>query len=731
MEAVTAVPIPPPSNVTAGPPTMSREASQTPGRDVMQSPTTATVPNGAHVGVDNTNGSGTPSAATAIPASVSRPPSTQPSPMPGPMQPPAQQTQPPSSQPPPQPQPQPQPQATPAALNGQKAYSPSSQSHQNHQGTRPARVPPTPEQIRERHAALRRFPSPDRDHAFHMPPFNRDLTILADAVQQACPEAVRRIVRDKWEKCVMGSEFHHAFLLNAVMHHASGTIMRRAIRDFGRNMVSEARHEIVAHIKPQDLDDIAPAILEKCSDKFLDQALEQRLKTIGARSLISALARAERLGFDSNDIAEDQPERVVPAAPMYSPGLTQAGLSHMMQPQHPPAAPVTVPVAVPPQQHMQPPQQAHRVQQVQHAQHAPAAADLTCKLCWRTFRHTKPYEFHVQKQLCTKSPAGSCPFWCEECGAGFTTKGGQQYHTANGVCGLHSMAVATPRSQDPPPVSEMPTSTRLAYHSPPTSSQPYSTPIQPRTTPMETPSSIQDDPYKHLTPVRRAQLEEELRQAEMSYGPRFKEAKEMADPMARQSKLESLQNTFSTKQSIIRKKYGVRLRHRRTRAEIEGEKSRMGMKHAPSSPVSQAETPSAKRQKTNGTLGSPGRPSYISHGPQTQTPIPPPTNHLSVSEMNNSGLGGSTATAATKDPTAIATPSQLPPKEQSPPNSLSSLQRKGYRVSSHVGHASRPASNSPIERQGSASTPVVLDDDSSDTETDDDIPATVPPKKSV
>ncbi|KAI0818133.1 hypothetical protein GGR55DRAFT_59738 [Xylaria sp. FL0064] len=710
MEAVTTAPIPPPSNVTGGPPAMSREASQTPGRDVIQPQTTATVPNGVHVGVNNTNGSGTPSSANPAPAS--RPPSTQPSPMPGAMQPPAQQTQPP---------------AMPAALNGQTVYSPNVQPYQNHQGTRSPRVPPTPEQIRDRHAALKRLPSPDRDHSFHIPKFNRDLTILADAVQQACPEAVRRIVRDKWEKCVMGSEFHHAFLLNAVIHHASGTIMRRAIRDFGRNMVSEAKHEIVAHLKPQDMDDIASAILEKCSDKFLDQALEQRLKTIGARSLISALARAERLGFDSNDIAEDQPERVVPAAQMYSPGLTQAGLSHMMQPQHPPVAPV----AVPPQQHMQPAQQAHRAQQAQPAQHAPATADLTCKLCWRTFRHTKPYEFHVQKQLCTKSPAGSCPFWCEECGAGFTTKGGQQYHTANGVCGLHSMAVATPRSEGPPPVSEMPTSTKLAYHPvPPTSSQPYSTPIQPRTTPMETPSSMQDDPYKHLTPVRRAQLEEELRQAEMSYGPRFKEAKEIADPMARQSKLESLHNTFSTKQSIIRKKYGVRLRHRRTRAEIEGEKSRMGIKHAPSSPVSQVETPSAKRQKTKGTLGSPGRPSHIGQGPQTQTPIPPPANHLSVSEMNNSGLGGSTATAATKDPTAVVTPSQSPPKEQSPPNSLSSLQRKGYRVSSHVGQASRPTSDSPVERRGSASTPVVLDD-SSDTETDDDIPATVPPKKTV
>ncbi|KAI0427392.1 hypothetical protein F5Y09DRAFT_350511 [Xylaria sp. FL1042] len=709
MEAATATSIPPSSNVPEGSPTMAREASQTPGRDIIQPQPTETAPNGLHMGVNNNQDRATPSAAR--PAShlaqppVSRPSSTQPSLVPVLMPPPLQQTRPPSSS-------QPPPQAVPKVLNGQ--------SHQNYQAipsaVAPSKSAPTPEQIREKHAALRRFPSPDFDHASRISTFNRDLTLLADAVQQACPEAVRRIVRDKWEKCALGSEFHHAFLLNAIMHHASGTIVRRAVRDFGQNLVTESKHEIISHLRPQDLDDIAPAILKKCSDQFLDQALEQRLKTISARSLISALARAERLGFDSNDIAEDHPQREAPAAQMYSPGLTQTGLSHMMQPQPQPQRPPAAPVAIAPQHHAQP---------------APATTDLTCKLCWRSFRHTKPYEFHVQKQLCTKSPSGSCPFWCEECGAGFTTKAGQQYHTANAVCGLHTTAAATPKAQGPTPVSETSSSIKLAHHPvPPTSSQPYSTPIQPRTNSVETPSSAQDDPYSHLTPQRRAQLDEELRQTELSYVSRFKEAEEMADPMARRSKLESLHNTFSTKQSIIRKKYGVRLRVRRTRAEIEGEKSRMGLKHGPSSPVPTAETPSAKRQKSDGRFGSPGRRSSISQGPQAQARTPQPTNHLSVSEMNNSGLGGSTATAATTDPTAAVTPSQRHTKEQSPPNSLSSLQRKGYRVSSHVKQASRPASDSPVERHGSASTPVVLDD-SSDTETDEDIPATLPPKKTA
>ncbi|RWA09286.1 hypothetical protein EKO27_g5813 [Xylaria grammica] len=488
---------------------------------------------------------------------------------------------------------------------------------------------------------------------------------------------------------------------------SASTISAITVRDFGQNMVSEAKHEIIAHLGSQDLDDIASAILEKCSDKFLDKALEQRLKTIDARSLINALARAERLGYESGDILEDQPERVVPAAQMHNHEVAQANPSGSMQSRPPPAAPA----------------EASLLFQTQPAHHV-AVSDLKCRLCWRQFQHTKPYEYHVQKQLCMKAKSDQLQYWCDECGAGFTTKVGQQYHQANAVCGLHATAEATPKSQAMPGSGVLP-SVNYAQYIPPT-------PTQSNNKPMENLSPSQDDPYSHLTPQRRAALEEELQQAEANYGPRFKDAEEMADPMARRAKLESLHNTYSTKQSIIRKKYGVRLRVRRTRAKIEEDRSRIVLKHR-SSPSSIAETPSAKRQRSDDGSNSLGRPAYINHGPEVQTPIPPRTNHLSVSQMNNSGLGGSTATAAMTDPTATPSvfPTQPPPaEEQPPPNSLSSLQRKGYRVSSHVSQAARPPSSSSIQRSGSASTPVVLDD-SSGSETDEDIPSTLPPKKTL
>ncbi|KAI1428287.1 hypothetical protein F5Y12DRAFT_51685 [Xylaria sp. FL1777] len=730
MEAIT-TPLHPPSSLSGGP-LVTRETSQTPGREAVQpqpieAPTeahteapTEAVPGGVDVDMDDggrTSPSTSPPIATPASELVQSLPSRLPSarPSPGQTQPPSQQMQASSAH----------PQAIPTALHGQSVPSSAPQSYQHYRGppstTASSSSVPSPSQAgqprrerRDMSMALRRFASPDPDHHTQNPRFDRDLSLLADAVHQSCPEAVRRVVRDKWEKCVVGSEFHHAFLMNATMHHASGTIMRRSIRDFGEKMVSEAKQEIVSHLKPQDIDDIGPVLLKKCSDQFLDKALEQRLKTIDARSLINALARAERLGYESSDILEDQPERVVPVTQTRNPGVPQVDLNMSKQPYRPSGVPAPVSLPYHPQQ----------------AQHAPATADLMCRLCWRQFQQTKPYEYHVQKQLCTKAASRPYRFWCEECGAGFTTKDGQQYHKGNAVCGLHATAAATPKPEGTPNYEGPPSMNYAHSAAPPTASQLYSTPSQSNAGSIENLTSLHDSPYRHLTPQRKSELDEELRQAEMSYAQRFKEAEQMSDPMARRSKLESLQNTFSTKQSIIRKKYGVRLRNRRTRAEIDEEKSRiMGFKHGFSSPGPMVETPSAKRQRSDDGSDNLGRSSYISRGPQAQVFIPSPTNHLSVSQMNNSGLGGSTATAATTDPTKSVSSGQLPSaEEQSATKSLSSLQRKGYRVSSHIGQATQPASNSTAQRNGSVSAPVVLEDSSDDEDTDEDIPATLPPK---
>lgn len=58
------------------------------------------------------------------------------------------------------------------------------------------------------------FPSPTVDYATVNPKFVDDCTRMNFAIQQSLPEAVRRIVRDHWEKCLLGSEFHQAFIVS-------------------------------------------------------------------------------------------------------------------------------------------------------------------------------------------------------------------------------------------------------------------------------------------------------------------------------------------------------------------------------------------------------------------------------------------------------------------------------------------------------------------------------------
>lgn len=599
------------------------------------------------------------------------------------------------------------------------------------------------------------FASPTRDHSRDNPKFAEDVSRLTYAIQQSVPEAVRRATRDHWEKTLLGTEFHQAFIMNAVIHHASGLIIRRGIRDFGLKMVSESKHELIAHFRAHDFDEVANEILEKVSDSFLDKALEKRLMTIDARSLINALARAERLGYENNDVSED-PKEAVPV-PQYQPPP---------QPQYAPQAPVQqAPPAPAPSQHSR-----------------PIPQNWQCPLCWRKFTSAAPYEYHVKKQLCTKPPpnASGFPYSCSHCGAGFITNVGQQYHLANKVCGDHGTAPASPKGPDGPnspimvspgansPAIPQSTPHHAAVCQYPASQTPMSTPVQYQQD--ATPSSTQyssvmsSDPYAHLTPITRARMNEDLRRAEESYAPRFKEAEAIADPAERQKRLEGLQNSFSTKQSNIRKRYGVRLRHRRTKEEIEAERVRM-TGHS-------GGVPSLKRQRTDdGTSEqsyvSTQQPPVVSSQQASNAPTPmvidSPSKHLPVSDMKSEGLGGSSATAALSDPTLNLT--QQSPSRPTAARSLSSYQRNGHRVDIHIpksahqspreqdaisaGSSSSTTAEqvikaqspliqnqvvSPInQRTGSAADPIALDDEddgSSDSDSDAEIPAILPRKAS-
>jgi hypothetical protein len=393
---------------------------------------------------------------------------------------------------------------------------------------------------------------------------------------------------------------------------------------------------------------------------------------------------------------------------------------------------------------------------------------MYCDLCFRKFVYRSAYEHHVEKKICTRSPVapGGYKFSCQHCGQGFTTIMGVQYHNAHNICGEYKdafkpnpapaaaniPATPTPTNATPMNPAPAPTATPTLMPTPMSTpgsaqavAQPSSGGARIGTPGLHTPNGAVADPYAHLSPEQLAAMQEELRLAELNYGERFRQANAIQDDAERKTRLDGLSNSFGTKQSLIRKKYGVRLRMRRTKAEIQAERDRMHYKTAaelaadngipsgtPGRPArSVASTPSrppavvarSSNGGTGSTWASVNRPGVPGGVLVSTSPIPVPnvggygagskrrlsgsdpsfeSKRVAYSEMG--GLsGGTTAHAETMDPT-------LPPAT-------------GARTASSTASA---------KGLGTAAEPMALDDDS-DSESEDsgsedeDIPAKLPP----
>lgn len=406
-------------------------------------------------------------------------------------------------------------------------------------------------------------------------------------------------------------------------------------------MVAAARNEIIDHMSAADLDKVANRILAKASTSFLDKALEMRLKTIGAKHLINALARAERLGYEPSDVQDDagSPAAAAPLVPSASIPPAKA-LPHSVVPSQP-ATPAPTP-NLPPH----------------------------CSLCLRRFFQDSAYEYHIKHKVCQRVPHSAAGFQysCEHCGQGFTTIAGLNYvsaclahlssfgcllarwltriaqHTVNKTCSdfrLSSSAQQTsPALPNPPSVA---TPTAMARRS-------YSTPRQTPTTqashaPASTPAS-QHDPYSHLSQEQIRGLQADLDAAEVYYTERIREASTIPDPDARRAKLDGLSNSFSTKQSLIRKKYGVRLRMRRTKEEVQIERNRMSYKTPSELQAEMGIMDPGIKPKPRGRRPKNGRPSSVGKVSGFNTPgqmsTPEPTTTTLASSLavpqNNPGI---------------------------------------------------------------------------------------------
>lgn len=537
------------------------------------------------------------------------------------------------------------------------------------------------------------------------------------------------------------------------------------MRDFGRAMISSAKAEIVDAMTPSDIDDVAARLLSKASESFLDAALELRLKSIDAKHLINALARAERLGYEPSDVQDEEDDPVASQPPVHHDGIMPSTAPQQPKPQlaprpapQPPAQPAPRPGAT-------------------------AAPIMYCKLCFRKFVHQSAFEHHVKNKICTRSPVapGGYKFSCQHCGQGFTTIMGVQYHNSNNICGNFNepsrvttapaaSIPATPEATRPAPMTpaSAPTSTLTLMPTPtstPASTKAVAPPSSsgggPRkgTPGLHTPDGAVADPYAHLSPEQLAAMQEELRLAELSYGERFRQANALPDAAERKTRLDGLANSFGTKQSLIRKKYGVRLRMRRTKAEIQAERDRMQYKTAaelaadigipspnlgrPGRPI--ASTPSRPppivARSSNGGTGamwsSVNRPGAHTAAPAPQAPMGTPASaspvygssvggpeimHASMHAGNKRRFSGSSLSSESKR-VAYSDMGGLSGGTAAPAETMDPTLRSVA--------IARAASTVSAKGRGTIEEPMALDDTESESEgsgeDDEDIPAELPP----
>ncbi|KAH6898707.1 hypothetical protein B0T10DRAFT_117123 [Thelonectria olida] len=522
----------------------------------------------------------------------------------------------------------------------------------------------------------------------------RDLSHLLSI---SSPDIVRQVIRDHWEKAILGSQYHLAFLLNATIHQANDETLVRAVKDFGSRMIRVSKEHVVQHLGAEDLDLIADLLLTQASPTFLDKALARRLETIPARQLVNALARAERLGYDVQDIVEEGQgggEHVIPS-------LHSLAVPPQPQPVPSQAHPATMHAPLPSQSLPQVPPavKTKRTPGPSGLRRSPSLKGPGmveyCNCGWPC-SSIKALEYHGKKHACgaVLSTDQVGKELCPHCGCRFTSPGGLYYHNKVNVCGAYTEQqlqlitslihefrknkAAHPATTAPPTPTPVPTPSR-PLELPPG----YATPSDQGTPPPGRAA------YAHLPPDKKQELDAEMRKTEDYYGGLMREAMSLPEP-EKSKQLAALKNRYNTKQSVTRKKYGIRLRERRSRAEINAERIRLfGTLDGPSLSGHDSGTPPLKKARVDDA----GASTTMMQPSDSQANTP--RKRVPVRDMG--GLSGSQATAEMNDPTASLNPVQ--PRQVLAPS----------------GTQDDPMS---IDDES--------DDESDDTASDEDIPATVP-----
>ncbi|KAG5948665.1 hypothetical protein E4U53_006203 [Claviceps sorghi] len=546
------------------------------------------------------------------------------------------------------------------------------------------------------------------------------------------PSTVRHVIRDIHEVALLGSEYHYAFLLNTCFHQASPATLDTTVQRFGGKLVASSLRSFLSHATPELLDSVSDLLLSKLSSDFLDRALDKRLATIRARSLVNALAKAERLGYDARDVVVEGRNGSEHVIPHSKPNLAQ-NPAHRRQSYHhhsPPSHQLDMnePRIVPP---------ANQSYQSITAQNL-----LYCGMCGRPCSGAHALRYHKLKKNCEHLEKYDriTRDICAHCGTVFSNASGLVYHTKSQVCGNYSqedVGAILPwllkfyREREAS--ASMPAISAHQHMSPSASHRPGHsrfTSINAGSNALPTGHAAAklSDAYAHLSAEDRASFDAAMKQAEDKYSEEMKRVLANNDfSMAeRDLELAKLKNRFNTKQSITRKKYGIKLRERRPKHEIEAERSRILSSTTNWSPSS-----SSHHLSQTQTTGEPAskRPRMSMGGQSSGTYIPVTSDlprRVTIGEMG--GLGNSAGTAEHVDPTASSSTTTARPSYQSSSVPLSHGATTATTATTSATTNTMVIPQATVSQEeavasgpsGTANDPMDVDDDDSDSDSDGD-----------
>lgn len=236
------------------------------------------------------------------------------------------------------------------------------------------------------------------------------------------------------------------------------------------------------------------------------------------------------------------------------------------------------------------------------------------------------------------------------------------------------------------------------------------------------------DAYAHLAPQDRRSLEEEMATAEAHYGGLIQKAMELPQPQ-RDEEVAKLKNSFNTKQSTTRRKYGVKLRERRSKAEIEAQRERLltvgaGEKRRRRQEPLTGQTGLGSEPK-RARLDQGGSSVNVERSNASKSAADSPRKRVMLADMG--GLGPSAATAEHTDPT-VDVPSRTQPQTQAYARPQTRPVAAGSTSPDAVSERTTTVAGGAFDQ------PMRLDDstdteDSDSEEEDGDIPASLPRKK--